>query len=119
MDESEIRTTLDYEFFLKTYSNHKQLGKEVFHFNNITQQTVSNRFVKFLTGKFGLTKEQRGRPGTNRDNDDLKVSVVSDSSQNVHELSLLFDVSKQTIVIHLPPIGKVKSLGKWVAHGHK
>lgn len=59
----------------------------VFDSSVITQQTVSNRLAIFRTGNFDFIDEARSR---RINGDELKVTVVFNSSQNVYELSLKF-----------------------------
>jgi len=42
--------------------------------------------------------------------------VETDPGQSARELSLISDISKQTILTHLAQIDKVKKLDKWVSH---
>ncbi|CAI9719933.1 Hypothetical predicted protein [Octopus vulgaris] len=120
IDKSGIRAVLKFEFFLgNTASQTPRNINGVFHSNVVTQQTVSNWFAKFRSGNFDLTNEQRGQPETKVENDKLKAIVESDPSQSACELSLLFGVSKQTILTHLLQIGKMKKLDKWVLYEHK
>lgn len=46
----------------------------------------------------------------------MKATLKSDRSQSAHELLLSFDVSKQTVLTHLAPIGNVYMLAKSVTH---
>ncbi|GFT02953.1 histone-lysine N-methyltransferase SETMAR [Nephila pilipes] len=55
-------------------------------------------------------------PKTQVDNDVLKATVEANFSLSASELSLMYNVSKQTILTHLAQIGKVKKLDKWIPH---
>ena len=79
-----------------------------------TNATVARWFKKFRSGDFDLSNEPRGRPKTRVDNDVLKATVEANSSQSARELSLMYNVSKQTILTHLAQIGKVKKLDEWI-----
>ena len=117
MEPSEIRTIMKYEFLRGTTASQTERNiNSVYGSSVTTHQTVSNWFAKFRTGNFDLTNEPRGRPESNVNNDELKVAVESEPSQSAYELSLKFNVSKQTILTHLAQIGKVKKLDKWVPH---
>ncbi|GFS42126.1 histone-lysine N-methyltransferase SETMAR [Nephila pilipes] len=88
----------------------------VFGIQVATNATVARWFKKFRTGDFGLSNEQRGRPKTQVDNNVLKANVEANSSQSACELSILYNVSKQTILTHLAQIGKGKRQDKWIPH---
>ena len=60
---------------------------------------------------FDHTNEPRGRLEPKVHNDELKVTVEYDPSKSAYELLLKFCVSKQTILIHLAQIYKVKKVG--------
>lgn len=77
------------------------------------QQTVSNWFVKFHVSNFDVTNDSRGHPDSKVNIDAIQATEF-DSYQSVYELSLKFGVNKQTILIHLAQIRKVKKLDKWV-----
>ncbi|GFT22693.1 histone-lysine N-methyltransferase SETMAR [Nephila pilipes] len=88
----------------------------VFGIQVATNATVALCLKKFLSGDFNLSNEPRGEPNTQVDNDVLKATVKANSSQCARELSLMNNVSKQTILTHLAQIGKVKNLDKWIQH---
>ncbi|GFU53360.1 planarian mariner-8 gene [Nephila pilipes] len=70
-----------------------------------TNATVARWFKKFRSGDFDLSNESHGRPKTQVDSDVLKATVEVNSSESARELSLMYNVSKQTIVTHLAQIG--------------
>ncbi|GFT33090.1 planarian mariner-8 gene, partial [Nephila pilipes] len=84
----------------------------VFGIQVATNAIVARRFKKFRSGDFDLSNEPRCRPKTLVDNDVLKATVEANSSQSARELSLMYNVSKLTILTHLAQIGKVKKLDK-------
>ncbi|GFS57621.1 histone-lysine N-methyltransferase SETMAR [Nephila pilipes] len=81
-----------------------------------TNATVAGWFKKFRSGDFDLSNESRGRPKTQVDSDVLKATVEANSSESARELSLMYNVSKQTILTHLAQIGEVKKLDKWIPY---
>ncbi|XP_066246332.1 histone-lysine N-methyltransferase SETMAR-like [Euwallacea similis] len=117
MQNSEIRVLMKYEFHRGTTTAQTARNiNDVFGTEVTSQQTVSRWFMKFRSGNFDLTNEPRGRPETQVDNDYLKAVVEANPRQSASELSLIFSVTKKTILTHLAEIGKVKKLDKWVPH---
>lgn len=115
MQNSEIRVLMKYEFHRGTTTAQTARNiNDVFGTEVVSQQTVSRWFDKFRSGNFDLANGPRGRPETQVDNDHLKAAVEANSRQSASELSLMFGVTKQTILTHLAEIGKVKKLDKWV-----
>ncbi|GFT46944.1 planarian mariner-8 gene [Nephila pilipes] len=84
----------------------------VFGIQVATNAIVARCFKKFRSGNFDLSYETRD----NVDNEILKATDEANSSQSARELSLMYNVSKQTILTHLAKIGKVKKLDKWILH---
>lgn len=115
MEISEIRVLMKYEFHRGATTRQAVSNiNSVFGIQVATNATVSRWFKKFRSGDFNITNEPRGRPKTRLDNDVLKATVEANSSQSARELSLMYNVSKQTILTHLAQIGKVKKLDKWI-----
>lgn len=82
--------------------------------NAVSERTVRYCFETFSSGDFSLESEERGRPSTSLNDDDLKVTVENDPRTSVRELAAKFGVSIQTISNHLKAIGKKKKLDKWI-----
>ncbi|CAK9826066.1 Histone-lysine N-methyltransferase SETMAR [Anthophora retusa] len=117
MEISEIRVLMKYEFHRGATTRQAVFNiNSVFGIQVATNATVARWFKKFRSGDFDLSNEPRGRPKTQVDNDVLKATVEANSSQSARELSLMYNVSKQTILTHLAQIGKVKKLDKWIPH---
>ncbi|GFT64897.1 histone-lysine N-methyltransferase SETMAR [Nephila pilipes] len=113
MEISEIRVLMKYE--LPCGSTTRQTvanSNSVFGIQVATNATVARWFKKFRSGNFDLSNEPRDKV----DNDILKASEEANSIQSARELSLMYNVSKQTILTHLAKIGKVKKLDKWILH---
>ncbi|GFS32886.1 histone-lysine N-methyltransferase SETMAR [Nephila pilipes] len=113
MEISDIRVMMKYEFHrgaptrqAVAYINH------VFGIQVATNATVVRWFKKFRSGDFDLSNQ----PSDKVENDILKPTEEANSSQSARELSLMYNVSKQTILTHLAKIGKVKKLDKWIPH---
>ncbi|GFS89280.1 histone-lysine N-methyltransferase SETMAR [Nephila pilipes] len=117
MGISEIRVLMKYEFHCgaKTRQTVTNINS-VFGIQVATSPTVARWYKKFRFGDFDLSYEPRDRTKTQVDNDVLKNTVEANSSQSARGLSLMYNVSKQTILTHLAQIGKVKKLDKWIPH---
>ncbi|XP_065664780.1 histone-lysine N-methyltransferase SETMAR-like [Hydra vulgaris] len=57
-----------------------------------------------------------GRPSI-VNNEDIKLAIEQDSSQTCQDLALRFNVSDETIRLHLHQLGKRWKLSKWVPYG--
>ncbi|GFU55604.1 histone-lysine N-methyltransferase SETMAR [Nephila pilipes] len=117
MEINEIRVLKKYEFHhgaitRQTVSN----INSVFGIQVATNATVALWFKKFHSGDFDLSNEPLGRHKIQVHNDVLKATVEVNSRKSARELSLMYNVSKQTILTHLAQIGKVKKLDKWIPH---
>ncbi|XP_045452753.1 histone-lysine N-methyltransferase SETMAR-like [Melitaea cinxia] len=88
---------------------------DVYGANTTNDRTTRYWFARFRPGNFDVRNE-RGRPKMMVDNDKLKTFVEADDSQTTAELAATFEVRTKTILVHLPQIGKVKKLNKWVPH---
>ncbi|GFS95889.1 planarian mariner-8 gene [Nephila pilipes] len=78
----------------------------VFIIQVATNVTVARWFEKFRSGDFDLSNESHGRPKTQVDSDVLKATVAANSSESAREISLMYNVSKQTILTNLAQIAK-------------
>ncbi|GFU49913.1 histone-lysine N-methyltransferase SETMAR [Nephila pilipes] len=117
MEISEIRVLMKYEFLRGATTRQAVVNiNSVFSIQVATNATVARWFKKFRSGDFDLSKESRGRPKTQVDSDVRKATAEGNSSQSARELSLMYNVSKQTILTHLAQIGEVKKLDKWIPH---
>ncbi|GFT80878.1 histone-lysine N-methyltransferase SETMAR [Nephila pilipes] len=117
MEISKIRVLMKYEFHRGATTRQAVANNNsVFGIQVATKATVARWFKKFCSGVFDLSNEPQGRPKTQVDNDVLKATVDANSIQSARELSLMFSVSKQTILTHLAQFGKVKNLDKWIPH---
>ncbi|GFT24189.1 planarian mariner-8 gene [Nephila pilipes] len=110
MEISEIHVLMKYEFIRGATTRQAVANiNSVFIIQVATNATVDRWFKKFRSGDFDLSNEPRGRPKTQVDNDVLKTTVKANFCQSARELSIMYNVSKQTILTHLEQIGKVKS----------
>ncbi|GFT73497.1 planarian mariner-8 gene [Nephila pilipes] len=113
MEISEIRVLMKYEFHRGATARQAVANiNSVFGIQVATNATVARWFKKFRSGDFDLSNEPRGRPRDKVDNDVLKATEEANSSQSARELSLMYNVSKQTILTHLAKIGNVKKAGQ-------
>uniref|UniRef100_A0AAF5DF89 Mos1 transposase HTH domain-containing protein n=1 Tax=Strongyloides stercoralis TaxID=6248 RepID=A0AAF5DF89_STRER len=76
-----------------------------------TAQNINEIFGEEL-GNEDLENEDRGKPPTIINNDELQAAVEANPNQSVRELAEIFNVSKSTISRHLREIGKPKNAGK-------
>ncbi|GFT50227.1 histone-lysine N-methyltransferase SETMAR, partial [Nephila pilipes] len=117
MEISEIRVLMKYEFYRgATIRQAIASINSVIGIQVATNATVARWFKKFRSEDFDLSNEPRGRSKTQVNNVVLKATVEANSNQSARELSLMYNVSKQTILTHLAQIGKVKKLDKWIPH---
>lgn len=82
----------------------------------VSDRTAQKWFKKFSSGDFNLNDEARsGRPKI-INNEDLQQVVEANSSTTCLELAERFNVSDETIRLHLHQLGKTWKLSKWVPH---
>ncbi|GFU06870.1 histone-lysine N-methyltransferase SETMAR [Nephila pilipes] len=113
MEISDIRVLMKYEFHLGATTRQTVANiNRVFGIQVATNATVARWFKKFRSGVLDLSNQPRDKV----ENDILKATEKANSSQSARELSLMYIVSKQTILTHLGKIGKVKKLDKWIPH---
>lgn len=89
---------------------------QAFGDNAVNERTARQWFQKFRSGDMSLNDAPRsGRPQA-LDDETLRAAIESDSSQTCSELASHFQVTDETIRLHLHRIGKVYKLSKWVPH---
>ncbi|GFT92646.1 planarian mariner-8 gene [Nephila pilipes] len=97
MEISEICVLMKYEF-LRGATTRQAVANinSVFIIQVATNATVARRFKKFRSGDYDLSNESHGRPKTQVDSDVVKATAEANSSQSACELSLMYNVSKQS-----------------------
>lgn len=82
----------------------------------VSDRTAQKWFKKFSSGDLSLTDEARsGRPKI-INNEDIQQVVEANSRTTCLELAERFNVSDETIRLHLHQLGKTWKLSKWVPH---
>uniref|UniRef100_A0A0N5C4R7 HTH_48 domain-containing protein n=1 Tax=Strongyloides papillosus TaxID=174720 RepID=A0A0N5C4R7_STREA len=117
LSKRDIRTIMMYEF--KRGTNAAKITKEInetFGEDLVSHCTVKKWFKKFREGSEDLKNEERGRPETVLDNDELRKAVETNPRATVRELAEELNVSKTTVSDHLKKIGKTKKLDKWAPY---
>lgn len=113
----EIRTIFLYEFKRGTSASKTARNiNEAFGENIVSRATAKRWFKKFKEGNYCLENEERGRPESVVDNEELKRVVESNPRQTVREIAGTLEVSKSSISRHLQQIEKVKKLDQWIPH---
>ena len=104
-----IRACLLYEFKLGTgasSASRKLCTCTAFGEGAVSEKTAQNWFQKFRSGNETLEDELRaGRP-ISLHNGNLKAAIDSDSCLTYHELASRFNVSDETIRLHLNQLEK-------------
>lgn len=117
MSSQLIRACLLYEF--KLANSAAEATRKIclaFGEDAVKERTARNWFQKFRTGDESLEDEPRtGRP-LSLDIEALPTAIEDNSSLTCQELSLIFNVSDETIRQHLHKIGKTYKLSKWIPH---
>jgi [histone H3]-lysine36 N-dimethyltransferase SETMAR len=112
-----IRSCLLYEYKLGTKA--AEAARKIctaFGDDAVSDRTAQKWFKKFSSGDFSLIDEARsGRPKI-INNEDIKEVVEANSSTTCLELAERFNVSDETIRLHLHQLGKKWKLSKWVPH---
>ena len=112
-----IRACILYEFKLGT--NAAEASRKIctaFGEDALTSRTAQRWFKKFATGDESLEDETRaGRPLT-LDIEELRTMIETNSQLTCQMLAERFQVSDETIRLHLHKLGKTWKLSKWVPH---
>uniref|UniRef100_A0A0N5CCE7 HTH_48 domain-containing protein n=1 Tax=Strongyloides papillosus TaxID=174720 RepID=A0A0N5CCE7_STREA len=117
LSKRDIRSIMLYEFKRRTYvAKTTQDINKTFGEDLVSHATVKRWFKKFREGSEDLENEERGRPDTVLDNDELRKAVEANPRVTIRELAGELNVSKTTVSNHLKEIGKTKELDKWVPH---
>jgi histone-lysine N-methyltransferase SETMAR len=117
MVNQQIRVCMLYEYRLgHNASTATRNINEAWGEDTLSERTTQWWFKKFRSGDMNLENQERGRPGSVIDNDQLKALVEADKHKTVRELAEDLNVNISTISRHLQSIGKVKKLDKWVPH---
>jgi histone-lysine N-methyltransferase SETMAR len=117
MKNRDFRVIFLYEF--KLGHNAAEAARNInaaFGNETASERTIRYWFEKFRAGDTSLENEERGRPESVIDDDQLRALVEEDPRKTVRELAEDLNVSVGTISGHLKIIGKVKKLDKWVPH---
>ena len=105
-----LRDCLLYEFKLGTSSASRKLCTA------FGEGAVSERTARIWIQKFRSGNEPRtGRP-ISLNNGDLKAAIESDSFLTCHELASKFNVSDETIRLHLHQLGKRWKISRGVPY---
>uniref|UniRef100_A0A0N5CE11 HTH_48 domain-containing protein n=1 Tax=Strongyloides papillosus TaxID=174720 RepID=A0A0N5CE11_STREA len=115
LSKRSIRAIILYEFKRGTNAaKTTQQINESFGEDLVSVSTVQRWFRKFKEGSEDLENEERGRPETVIDNDELREAVEANPRATVRSLAEDLNVSTATISRHLKEIEKTKKLDKWV-----
>lgn len=112
-----IRSCMLYEFKLGT--NATQTTRKIcqaFGKGSVNERTAQFWFSKFSRGDDSL--EDAPRPGRPEviDNEELKAEIELDTKQSCQVLAERFNVSDETIRLHLHQLGRTFKLSQWVPH---
>uniref|UniRef100_A0A0K0E9X1 HTH_48 domain-containing protein n=1 Tax=Strongyloides stercoralis TaxID=6248 RepID=A0A0K0E9X1_STRER len=117
LSKRDIRIIMLYEFKRGTNATKTtQNINEAFGEDVVSTSTVQRWFKKFNEGNENLENEDRGRPCSTVDNDELQAVVEADPRQTLGQLAEALNVSTATVSRHLKEIGKTKKLDKWIPH---
>jgi len=89
---------------------------EAFGANTVNSRMVQRWFQNFRNGNMNLENQERGRPSSVVDDNQLKDLIEKDTQTTVRELAATMNASVGTIWNHLKTIGLVKKLDKWIPH---
>uniref|UniRef100_A0A0N5BH17 HTH_48 domain-containing protein n=1 Tax=Strongyloides papillosus TaxID=174720 RepID=A0A0N5BH17_STREA len=113
LSKRSIRAIILYEF--KRGTNAAKITQQInesFGEDLVSVSTVQRWFRKFKEGSEDLENEERGRPETVIDNDELREAVEANPRATVRSLAEDLNVSTATISRHLKEIEKTKKLDK-------
>ncbi|VDO84279.1 unnamed protein product [Heligmosomoides polygyrus] len=80
------------------------------------ERTIRHWFEGLRFGGKSVEDENRGRPPSLLNDDQLKAMVEADPRQTVRESAPHFGVDGSPISRHLNAIGKVQKLDRWIPH---
>lgn len=83
---------------------------------SVSERTTRLWFQRFSDGDISLGNQDRGRPESKVDDDQLKQLVESNTQITVREAAEELNISIATVSRKLKAIGKVKKMDKWVPH---
>ena len=109
-----IRACLLYEFKQSWRTCRKVCA--AFGEGTIAERTGQKWLKFFFSGNENLEDEPRSRRPSVVNNEDIKLAIEQDSSQTCQDLALRFNVSDETIRLHLHQLGKRWKLSKWVPY---
>lgn len=89
---------------------------QAFGDNAVSECTARHWFQKFRSGDLFLCDESCSSQSQVLDDEALKAAMQEDNSQTCGELTKYFQVSDETVRLHLHCIGKTYKLSKWVPH---
>uniref|UniRef100_A0A0K0FSW1 Histone-lysine N-methyltransferase SETMAR (inferred by orthology to a human protein) n=1 Tax=Strongyloides venezuelensis TaxID=75913 RepID=A0A0K0FSW1_STRVS len=108
---NEIRIIFPYEFKRGTSASKTARNiNEAFGENLVSRATAKRWLKKFKEGDESFENEERGRPDSVVDNEELKRVVKVNPRQMVREIAGALEVSKSSVSRHLQQIEKTKKL---------
>uniref|UniRef100_A0A0K0FZ36 Histone-lysine N-methyltransferase SETMAR (inferred by orthology to a human protein) n=1 Tax=Strongyloides venezuelensis TaxID=75913 RepID=A0A0K0FZ36_STRVS len=114
---NETRIIFPYEFKRGTSASKTARNiNEAFGENLFSLATAKRWLKKFKEGDESLENEERGRPDSVVDNEELKRVVEVNPRQTVREIAGALEVSKSSVSRHLQQIEKTKKLDQWISH---
>jgi histone-lysine N-methyltransferase SETMAR len=84
--------------------------------DTVSERTAQKWFRKFVSGDDTFEDAPRDGQPTITDDNELKAATELDSSHTCQEPVEIFNVSDETIHLHLQRMGKVYKLSKWIPH---
>uniref|UniRef100_A0A0K0G3D6 Histone-lysine N-methyltransferase SETMAR (inferred by orthology to a human protein) n=1 Tax=Strongyloides venezuelensis TaxID=75913 RepID=A0A0K0G3D6_STRVS len=107
---NEIRIIFLYEFKRRTSASKTARNIYEAFGESLDSRAIAKRwFKKFKEGDESLENEERGRPDSVVDNEELKRVVEANLRQTVREIAGTLEVSKSSVSRHLQQIEKTES----------